>query len=151
MLAVALAAGLAAHVAARFLGQPLPSTPLLPALVGVALVGSGAPLAWAAVVAVLAAAFEMGRARFLPAARVQVGLLAYAVVLLVAEGRPAAYVTPGGGPADEPVRLWLRLSGGGQAALDPVPPYLGNVAGPVFPTSMPARALGPARLGCLLP
>jgi len=146
MLAVALAAGLAAHVAARFLGQPLPSTPLLPALVGVALVGSGAPLAWAAIVAVLAAAFEMGRARFLPEARVQVGLLAYAVVLLVAEGRPATYVTPGGGPADEPIRLWLRLSGGGQAPLDPVHLYVGNVAGPVFATSMLAVAVGAAWL-----
>jgi hypothetical protein len=146
MLAIALGAGIAAHVGARLLDQPLTSTPLLPALVGVALVGSGAPLPWAAIVAVLAAAFELARARFLPAARLQVGLLAYAVVLLVTEGRPAAYVAPGGEPAAEPIRLWLQHGGGAPALIDPVHLYVGNVAGPVFATSMLAVALGTAWL-----
>src|SRR5690348_7239075 len=71
VLAIAVAAGLGAHLAARLLGQPLAGTPLLPALVGVAMVGSGASPAWAAAVAVAAAAFELGRARFVPAARLQ--------------------------------------------------------------------------------
>jgi hypothetical protein len=146
MLAIALGAGLAAHIAARILGQPLQSTPLIPALVGVALVGSGATLAWAATVAVLAAALELGRSRFVPGARLQVGLVAYAVVVLVSAGGPAVYVSPDGTPVPEPIRLWLQLYGGGQAPIDPVRLYVGNVAGPVFATSMLAVAVGAAWL-----
>ncbi|HSR23014.1 MAG TPA: RnfABCDGE type electron transport complex subunit D, partial [Candidatus Eisenbacteria bacterium] len=146
VLAVAVAAGLAAHLAARLLGQPLDGSPLLPALVGTALVGSGAPLPWAAAVAVAAAAFELGRARFVPAARLQVGLLAYALVLLLSGGAPAVYQTPAGVRMAEPIRLWLQLGGGGQAPVDPVRLYVGNVAGPVFATSMLAVAIGAAWL-----
>ncbi|HXM57168.1 MAG TPA: RnfABCDGE type electron transport complex subunit D, partial [Candidatus Dormibacteraeota bacterium] len=146
VLGVALAAALAAHVAARLLGQPLAGTPLLPAVVGVAMVGSGAPLPWAAAVAVAAAAFELGRARFVPAARLQVGLLAYALVLLASRGGPAVYVSPAGVPGAEPIRLWLQLAGGGQTPVDPVRLYVGNVAGPVFATSMLAVAIGAAWL-----
>jgi NQR2, RnfD, RnfE family len=145
MLAIAAAAGLAAHLAARLLDQRLDGTPLLPAFVGVAIVGSGAPLPWAAVVAAAAAAFELGRARFLPAARLQVGLVAYALVLLLSSGGPAVYQTPAGVPMAEPILLWLQ-SGGGQAPVDPVRLYVGNVAGPVFATSMLAVAVGAAWL-----
>jgi Na+-transporting NADH:ubiquinone oxidoreductase subunit NqrB len=143
-LGVAAGAGLVAHLASRLLSQPLQATPLLPALVGVALVGSGAPLPWAAAVAVLAAGFELGRSRYLPMARLQVGLLAYAVVLLVSRGGPAVYASPSGGAMPEPIRLWL--SGQGPSPVDPVRLYVGNVAGPIFSTSMLAVALGAAWL-----
>ncbi|HEY4025473.1 MAG TPA: RnfABCDGE type electron transport complex subunit D [Candidatus Dormibacteraeota bacterium] len=145
-LGVAVGAGLAAHVASRLLNQPLQGTPLLPALVGVALVGSGARLPWAAAVAVLAAAFELGRARFLPVARLQVGLLAYAAVLLLSRGDLATYLSPAGIAAPEPIRFWLQQSGGGQVSIDPVRQYVGNVAGPILATSMLAVALGTAWL-----
>ncbi|HYW23425.1 MAG TPA: RnfABCDGE type electron transport complex subunit D [Terriglobales bacterium] len=144
VLGIALAAGLLAHVAARLLGQPLDGTPIVPAFVGVALVGSGAPLTWALAVAVVAAAFELGRTRYVPAARLQVGILAYAVVLVLSRGGPGVYVAPGGGPSAEPVRQWL--AGGGHAQLDPVRLYVGNVAGPVLATSMLAVAVGAAWL-----
>lgn len=143
-LGVAVGAALVAHLASRLLSQPLQGTPLLPALVGVALVGSGAPLPWAAAVAVVAAGFELGRSRFLPMARLQVGLLAYAVVLILSHGGPAAYASPSGGAVPEPIRLWL--SGHGPLAIDPVRLYVGNVAGPIFATSMLAVALGAAWL-----
>lgn len=142
VVVIAVTAGLLAHLAARLLGQPLDDTPLLPALVGVALVGSGATLAWAAAVAVVAAVFELGRARFVPAARLQVGLLAYAVVLLISRGGPGVYVTPDGVPSAEPIRLWLQL--GGRTPVDPIQLYVGNVAGPVLATSMLAVAVGAA-------
>lgn len=127
-LGIALAAGLAAHLASRLLDQPLDGSPLLPALVGVAFVGSGAPPVWAAAVAVAAAAFELGRARFLPAARLQVGLVACALVLLASRGALAVPAAPAG-PSTDPVRL-----------------YVGNVAGPVFATSVLAVAIGAAWL-----
>lgn len=146
MLLVALGAGLAAHVAARLIAQPLDGTPVLPAVVGVAAVGSGAALPWAGAVALVAAAFELGRARFAASARLQVGLIAYAVVLLLSRGGPAAYVSPDGVPASEPVRLLLQSPASGQVALDQVRLYVGNVAGPVFATSMLAVAVGVAWL-----
>jgi NQR2/RnfD/RnfE family subunit of NADH-ubiquinone oxidoreductase len=145
MLAIALAAGLVASVVARIMGQPLPAAPLLAALVGVALVGSGALLPWVVAVAVGAASFEVARSRFVPAARVQVGLLAYALVLLVSQGAAATYVSPSGARISEPIRLWLQ-AGDGQAPIDPVHLYVGNVAGPVFATSMLAVAVGAAWL-----
>lgn len=145
VVAVAVAAGLLAHLAARLLNQPLDGTPLLPALVGAALVGSGADLGWAAVVAVVAAGFELGRARYVPGARLQVGLLAYAVVLLLSRGGPAVYMTPDGAATAEPIRLWLQL-GDGRTPVDLVRLYVGNVAGPILATSMLAVAIGAAWL-----
>jgi len=144
VVAVALAAGLLAHVAARLLGQPLDVTPFLPALVGVALVGSGATLTWAVAVAVVAAAFELGRARFVPAARLQVGIVAYAAVLLLSRGGPGVYVTPDGVSTAEPIRMWLQSGDG--TLVDPVRLYVGNVAGPVLATSLLAVAVGAAWL-----
>lgn len=144
VVAVAVVAGLLAHLAARLLSLPLDGTPLLPALVAVALVGSGAALGWAVAVAIVAAVLELGRARFVPAARLQVGILAYALVLLVSRGGPAVYATPGGGPAAEPIRDWLLM--GARVGFDPVRLYVGNVAGPVLATSMLAVAVGAAWL-----
>jgi Na+-transporting NADH:ubiquinone oxidoreductase subunit NqrB len=145
MLAIALAAGLVASLVAWIMGQPLPAAPLLSALVGVALVGSGALLPWVVAVAVGAAGFEVARSRFVPAARVQVGLLAYALVLLVSQGTAASYVNPSGERIPEPIRLWLQ-AGDGRAPVDPVHLYVGNVAGPVFATSVLAVAVGAAWL-----
>jgi len=141
---IAVGAGLLAHLAARLLGQPLDGTPLLPALVAVALLGSGATVLWAAVVAVLAAVLELGRARYVPAARLQVGLLAYVAVLLLSRGAAAVYLSPDGVQTSEPIRLWLQL--GDKAPFDPVRLYVGNVAGPVLATSMLAVAVGAAWL-----
>ena len=147
MLAIALVAGGADHLVARLLKQPVQVTPILPAVVGVAMVGTGASLVWSAAVAVLAVVLDLGRTRLTPTARVQVGLVAYAIVLLVSRGAPAAYVSPGSGAAmAEPIRLWLDYYGGGQAPIDSVRLYVGNVAGPVFATSVLAVAIGAAWL-----
>jgi Na+-transporting NADH:ubiquinone oxidoreductase subunit NqrB len=142
VLAIAVAAGLLAHLAARLIGQPLDGTPLLPAVVAVALIGAGAGLPWAAVVAVVAAGFELGRARFLPGARLQTGLVAYSLVLLLSRGRLADYLPPEGRATPEPIRAWLHNA----PAIDPMRLYAGNVAGPILATSLLAVALGTAWL-----
>jgi hypothetical protein len=144
VVAVAIAAGVLAHLAARLLGLPLEDTPLMPALVAVALVGTGASLAWAVAVAIVAAALELGRTRFVPAARLQVGILAYALVLIVSRGGPARYLTPAGTAADEPIRAWQHIGAG--APFDFVQLYVGNVPGPVLATSMLGVAVGAAWL-----
>jgi hypothetical protein len=145
MLAAAVAAALLAHLAVRLLRWPRPVGPGLAALVGVALVGPGASPAWAAAVALLAAGLELARGRYAPGARLQVGLLAYALVLIASRGAAASYVEPDGmGPAAEPIRYWLQV--GGQWPVDPVRLYVGNVAGPVFATSLLAVAIGVAWL-----
>lgn len=128
VLAIAIAAGLLAHLAARLLNLSLEGSPFLPALVGVALVGSGAALPWAAAAGVVAAALELARARFAPAAHLQVGIVAYALVLLLSHG-------------------WLAEAAAPNAVAGPVDPvrqYVGNVPGPIFATSMLAVAIGAA-------
>jgi len=147
MLAVALAAAVVAHVALRLRRWPRAAAPGLAALVGVALVGPRAPLAWAAAIAVLGAGLEVARARYVAGARLQAGVLAYALLLLASRGAPAAYASPGGmEPMAEPVRFWLQSFGGALSPVDPVRLYVGNVAGPVFATSLLAVALGAAWL-----
>jgi hypothetical protein len=147
MLVIALAVGGAVHAAARFGKQRLQMSPVVPALVGVALVGPGASLAWSAGIALIASAGEVARARFLPAARLDLGLLGYAAVFLASRGAPAAYLSPHSLVATpEPIRLWLQLSAGSQGPIDPVRLYVGNVPGPVFATSVLAVALGAAWL-----
>jgi NQR2, RnfD, RnfE family len=147
MLVIALTAGVLGHVAAALLKQPVQGTLILPAVIGVALVGPGASLLWAAGVAVLAVGMDLARARYAPLARAEVGLAAYALILLVSRGGPAVYVGPGTStPTVEPIRLWLEFYGGAQAPIDPVRLYVGNVAGPVFATSVLAVAVGAAWL-----
>jgi hypothetical protein len=147
MLAIAVTAAVAAYLASRVLRWPRPAQPGLAALVGVALVGPGAPLAWAAAVAVLAAGLELARTRYLAGARLQAGILAYTLLLLASRGAPAAYVSPGDdAPMAEPIRLWLQYAGDGRWPIDPVRLYVGNVAGPVFATSLLAVAVGAAWL-----
>ncbi len=147
MLAVAVVAAVAAHVALRLLRWPRAAAPGLAALAGVALVGPRASLAWAAAIAVLAAGLELARARYVAGARLQAGVLAYTLLLLASRGAPAVYASPGGTePMAEPVRFWLQSFGGGHSPIDPVRLYVGNVAGPVFATSLLAVALGAAWL-----
>ena len=149
ILAVAFAVGVAVHVLARILGLPLAWSPLLPAVVGVSFLGAGAGLAWVPVIALVAAVLEVARARLLPAAALQTGLLAFAAAFLVAPfvpsaGPVAAYVAPLTlRPAPDPIALWSRFFEAGSASpVDPIRLYVGNVPGPVFATSLLAVALG---------
>src|SRR5215510_12400704 len=147
MLTIAVCVAVVAYAAARLRNHPLESVPLLPSLVGVALVGPAAPLAWAAAVALVAVGLELARERYTPRARLQMGLVAYVLVWLASQGGTAAYVNPGSTtPVSEPIRLWLRYFGGAQTPIDPVRLYVGNVAGPVFATSMLAVVVGAAWL-----
>jgi Na+-translocating ferredoxin:NAD+ oxidoreductase subunit D len=143
MLAIGVGVALGAYAASRFRNEPLTTVPLLPALVGVALVGPGASPAWVVAVALVAVGLELARDRYTPGARLQVGLVAYALVWLASRGATGAYVNPGSTtPMAEPIRFWLGYFSGGQAPIDPVRLYVGNVAGPVFATSVLAVALG---------
>ena len=56
MLILAVAIGAIAHLSARLIRQPLPISPVVPAVVGVAFIGPGASVAWALGVATAAAA-----------------------------------------------------------------------------------------------
>src|SRR5204862_76414 len=90
MLGIALAAGTAGVIAARWLWRdqrPHPGAgPLIAALFGVALVGAGAGLIVSAEGAVLAVVLEVLRARYMPAIRAQAGLLAYAAIAIATRG-----------------------------------------------------------------
>jgi hypothetical protein len=147
MLLVALLVGGAIHAGARLGKQPLELSPVIPALIGVAFVGPGASLGWAAGIALLASLLELARARFTPGARLDFGILTYSVLFLVSRGAPAAYLNPHTGVSmPEPIRLWLQYSGAGQAPIDIVKLYVGNVAGPVFATSLLAVVVAAAWL-----
>ncbi|MBO0687170.1 MAG: RnfABCDGE type electron transport complex subunit D [Candidatus Dormibacteraeota bacterium] len=144
ILAAALVIGGAAQLAARWLR--LPAAPLLAGLIGVAFVGPGTSPLLAALVALVGSLLELGRARLAPGLRLQAGLLAYVGALLMARGLVTIYVNPAtGSPVAEPIRLWLDLNGG-QSPIDPIKLYVGNVAGPVFATSLLAVVLGAAWL-----
>ena len=121
-------------------------SPIIPAVVGVALVGPGASPGWALGIATCAATLELARVRVLPALRVHTGLLAYSALFLLGRGGPAAYLKPSGERFAEPVRLWESFFGASAAPLEQVTLYVGNVAGPVFATSLLAVAVGAAWL-----
>ena len=150
MLGVAAACGIAGQLIARWawrhdVPRPRPS-PVIAAIFGIALVGAGAPLATSIEIAILAVILELLRARYIPSIRAQAGLLSFAVIALITRGAPLAYVNPASGrPFPDPIALWF-----GQQALpssyDPVTLYVGNVAGPVFATSLLAVAIGIAWL-----
>ena len=147
LLGLAVLVGAAVHVAAKLSRQPLGLTPVVPAVVGVAFVGPGASPAWAATIALMASALELARARFVPGARLELGVIGYAVAFLAARGAVAAYLAPHSlNSTAEPIRLWLQYYGAGQAPIDPVRLYVGNLPGPVFATSVLAVALGAAWL-----
>lgn len=153
MLAVALVVGIVGQLAARVLFRkftPKPeSSPLIAALIGVALVGpGGAHVTTSAEIAVLAVVLELVRARYAPAVHAQPGLMAYALVALATHGAPFAYINPAnGGPFNDPISIWSKFFGAGSTApIDAVRLYVGNVAGPVFATSLMAVAVSIAWL-----
>jgi NQR2, RnfD, RnfE family len=145
VLAVAVGAGSLAHLGARLARLPLETSPILPAVVGVALVGPATPLQWVVLVAFGAAVLELARARWLPQARIQTGLVAFAAIFLATDGVTAAYLNPNGlKPLVEPIRFWAQY--GGSSAFDPIRLYVGNLPGPVFTTSLMAVVIGAAWL-----
>src|SRR4029077_9066956 len=103
MLVVALVIGVAAQVAARVLFRkftPRPeSSPIIAAVIGVALVGPGAPLHISVEIAVLAVVLELVRARYAPAVHAPPGLTAYALVARATRGARFLYITPAPGAA----------------------------------------------------
>ncbi|MBJ7599536.1 MAG: hypothetical protein DLM67_03370 [Candidatus Nephthysia bennettiae] len=147
MLVLALAIGGSVHAAAHFTRQRLEISPIVPALVGVALVGPGASLVWPAAIALVASLFEVARARFTPRARLDFGVIGYGAIFLLSKGAPASYLSPHTLVAmPEPIRFWLQSAASGQSPIDPIKLYVGNVAGPVFATSLLAVVLGAAWL-----
>jgi hypothetical protein len=149
MLVIALIVGITADVAFRVACRnliPKPeASPIIAAIVGVALVGPGAPLIISIEIAVLAVILEVVRARYAPAVHAQPGLIAYACVALLTRGATFAYINPSSGkPFAEPIAVWWRFFGPGTAPIDPVRLYVGNVAGPVFATSLMAVVVGVA-------
>jgi Na+-transporting NADH:ubiquinone oxidoreductase subunit NqrB len=151
ILAVALAFGVAGHIAARVLWRKriprIQSSPLIAAVVGVALIGAGAGLAIAIEIALLAVVAELLRARYVPAVRAQTGLLAYAAVALITRGAAYAYTNPATGrPFGDPISIWYHFFSPASAPIDSIRLYVGNVPGPVFATSLLAVAIGAAWL-----
>lgn len=152
MLGIALAAGIAGVIVARWLGRhhrPRPGfSPIISAVIGVALIGTGASLVIMAEIAVLAVVLEVLRVRYIPVIRSQAGLLAYAAIALVSRGAPFAYINPASGKAfGDPISTWYQFFSPSSAPIDPVRLYVGNVPGPVFATSLLAVAIGVAWLG----
>ena len=151
MLGAALALGLGGQLAVyllwrRQIARPQAS-PLIAAVFGAALVGAGAPIAIAIAISALAVILEVLRARYVPAIRAQVGLLAYAVVALVTRGEASSYVNPITGRAFfDPIGIWYHYFGPQAAPIDAVRLYVGNVPGPVFATSLLAVAIAIAWL-----
>ncbi|MEP7104273.1 MAG: RnfABCDGE type electron transport complex subunit D [Chloroflexota bacterium] len=147
ILALALLIGALAHLAARLAKLPVGVSPILAAVIGVALVGPATPLQWVAVIAALGAVLELARARWLPQVRAHTGLLAYAAVFLATQSATAAYLNPGGlQPLAEPIRFWAQYADSAGSAFDPVRLYVGNVPGPVFASSLMAVVAGAAWL-----
>ena len=150
-LLLAIGVGAAVQLASRWIWRhhsPRPAaSPIIAAVVGVALIGPGAGLAIAGEVVVLAVILEVVRARYIPAIRAQAGLLAYAAIALITRGAPFAYIDPASGRAfTEPITTWYRFFSPEGASYDPIRLYVGNVPGPVFATSLLAVAIGVAWL-----
>jgi hypothetical protein len=149
MLAVAIAIGTVGQIAAYVIWRKhIPRTqasPLIAAIIGVALVGAGAVLATSIEIAVLAVILELLRARYIPAIRAQAGLLSFAAVALITRGAPFAYFNPANGkPFGDPINVWYHFFSPASAPIDPIRLYVGNVPGPVFATSLMAVAVGAA-------
>lgn len=150
MLVVALIFGIGAQLITRWLWRhqfPRPRTsPIIAAIFGVALVGAGAPLPLSIEIAILAVTFEVLRAYYIPAIRAQPGLIAFAAITLVTRGATLAFLNPTTGRLfPDPIAIWY-LQPALPAPYDPITLYVGNVAGPVFATSLLAVAVGVAWL-----
>ena len=147
ILGFALGAGLFVHLVCRILRLTLSTSPILPALVGVALCGPGTALVWPLAIAVAAALLEVARARYLPRAGINTGVLSYSALFLASGGAMASYLKPAGMiHFPEPIQQWSRFYGGANHFLEPSTLYVGNVAGPVFATSLLAVAVSLAWL-----
>jgi NQR2, RnfD, RnfE family len=153
MLAIALVFGIAGQLLAAWLWRkdiPRPqASPLIAAVFGIALAGAGASFFTSIVIAALAVTLELLRARFMPAIRAQCGLLAFAVLAIVTRGAPLgplAYINPASGKTfPDPIAIWY-LQPALPAPYDPITLWVGNVAGPVFATSLMAVVVGIAWL-----
>jgi Na+-transporting NADH:ubiquinone oxidoreductase subunit NqrB len=151
MLMVALAVGAVAQLAVRWVWRKhfprVTASPMIAAVFGVALIGPGAGLATSIEIALLAVLLEVARARYIPAIRAQMGLLAYAGIALVTRGAPFAYLNPPNGRQfGDPIATWYQFFSPSSAPIDPIRLYVGNVPGPVFATSLLAVAIGVAWL-----
>jgi hypothetical protein len=146
-LLLAIAIGGIAHLALRARRQRLQTSPIIVAIVGVALCGPLASPALAALVALLASGLEVLRSSFWPRSRIHTGVLAYTAVYLGTGGAVAAYTRPGSEQLfPEPIAQWSQFYGGSTHFLEPITLYVGNVAGPVFATSLLAVVIGLAWL-----
>jgi hypothetical protein len=146
-LGMAIAIGGAIHLGARLLRVKLETSPMLVALVGVALCGPLSPPVWPALIALTAAVLEVARSRYWPRARIHTGVVAYAAMYLAAGGAMAAYQRPGSPRMfPEPIAQWSQFYGGAIHFIEPITLYVGNVAGPVFATSLLAVVIGMAWL-----
>jgi Na+-transporting NADH:ubiquinone oxidoreductase subunit NqrB len=147
MLVLAVAVGAIAHLTGRLIKQPLSVSPVIPAVVAVGLIGAGASPAWALGAATAAATLELARVRIAPGFRIHAGLVAYSALYLLGHGGPAAYLKPmSAQPFPEPIALWQRFYDAGASPIEAVTLYVGNVAGPVFATSLLAVVIGAAWL-----
>jgi hypothetical protein len=147
LFGIAIVIGGTVHVAARLVRIRLETSPMLVALVGVALCGPLSPPVWPALIALTAAVLEVVRSRYWPGARVHTGVLAYALAYLSAGGVMAAYQRPGSPRMfPEPIAQWSQFYGGATHFIEPITLYVGNVAGPVFATSLLAVVIGMAWL-----
>jgi NQR2, RnfD, RnfE family len=146
-LGMAIAIGGAVHLGARFLRVRLETSPMLVALVGVALCGPLSPPVWPALIALTAAVLEVARSHYWPRARIHTGVIAYALAYLSAGGAMAAYQRPGSPRIfPEPIAQWSQFYGGATHFIEPITLYVGNVAGPVLATSLLAVVIGMAWL-----
>lgn len=147
ILGIALGVGAIIHLLARLFRQPLATSPILPAVVGVALCGPATPLIWPLAIATLAGIFEVVRGRLHPRGGIHTGVLAYAAFFIGSGGAMASYLKPAGMIRfPEPIHQWSRFYGGANHFLEPSTLYVGNVAGPVFATSLLAVAISLAWL-----
>jgi len=151
MLLVAVAFGASAQLLVRWVWRHTvprpPASPLIAAVIGVALAGPAAGLAVTGEIALLAVVLEVLRAGYMPAIRAQAGLIAYAGIALITRGAPYAYINPASGrPFGDPIATWYRFFSPESAPIDPIRLYVGNIPGPVFATSLLAVAVGIAWL-----
>jgi Na+-transporting NADH:ubiquinone oxidoreductase subunit NqrB len=151
ILGIAVAAGVAGIVVSQLLWRhqrPRSGAgPLIAALFGVALVGVGASVVLVAEIAALAVVLEVLRARYIPAIRAQAGLIAFAAVTLISRKATLIYFDPHGGDnTRDPIATWDQLFHQSAWVPSPIKLYVGDVAGPVFATSLLAVAVGVAWL-----
>ena len=137
ILAMAVGVGGTVQLLARVSHRPLETSPILPSIVGVALCGPGTPLLWPLAIALSTSLLELARGKFLPRAGLHTGVLSYSILFLATGGAMASYLKPAGMIRfPEPIQQWSRFYGGANHFLEPSTLYVGNVAGPVFATSL---------------